>query len=133
MSRFFYHTSSLNNVINGDTEKTFRLLNENVAKVEKGENFFPMEFVLNLMDVKNKDSVGTLKVKKEITFTEYEVMSVYNFEEVQNNKYYKILFNELRDEYKSLEDKSFTEILEYFNKNLQLMALRAAQPEGKPN
>ena len=106
---------------------------DNIAKVEKGETHFDGEFVLNLKNIKDETKVGSIKVKKVVDFTDYSVSTTYDFDEFQNNEYFKIIFDSLRTEYKSLEGKELTEIVNYFFDNLQQMSLRAAQPEGKPN
>ena len=117
----------------GKKDRTPKVVLDNIAKVEKGETHFDGEFVLNLKNIKDETKVGSIKVKKVVDFTDYSVSTTYDFDEFQNNEYFKIIFDSLRTEYKSLEGKELTEIVNYFFDNLQQMSLRAAQPECKPN
>ena len=117
----------------GKKDRAPKAILDNIAKVEKGETHFDGEFVLNLKNIKDESKVGSIKVKKVVDFTEYSVSSTYDFDEFQNNEYSKIIFDSLRTEYKSLEGKELSEIVNYFVNNLQQMSLRAAQLEGKPN
>ena len=117
----------------GKKDRAPKAILDNIANVEAGKTHFESEFVFNIKDIKDESKVGSIKVKKVVDFIEYSVSSTYDFDEFQNNEYFKIIFDSLRTEYKSLEGKELSEIVNYFVNNLQQMSLRAAQLEGKPN
>ena len=117
----------------GKKDRTPKAVLDNIANVEAGKTHFESDFVFNIKDIKDESKVGSIKVKKVVDFTDYSVSSTYDFDEFQNNEYFKIIFDSLRTEYKSLEGKELSEIVNYFVNNLQQMSLRAAQLEGKPN
>ena len=103
------------------------MIEARAEEVRKGVKDFNLEYTLSLKNKDNKDNVGIFKVKKVISFIDdNRVVVSFDLSDSNNNEVYKIIFDELRNEYKKLETLDMDKLSKYIAEGIVAMYTRAA-------
>lgn len=132
-SKISFSSSTLNGATEEGKKEIENMLDARAKEVKNGINNFKMEYKLSLKNNDN-DNIGIFNVKKDISFVDNDkLMLSYDLSTVNNDDNFKIIFDELRNEYKKLETFDLEKIVEYMRVGILEMYNRAALLSGKPN
>ena len=110
------------------------MLDIRAKEIKKGINNFKMEYKLSLKKKNDNDNVGIFTVNKNISFVDdNKLVLSYELSTVNNDDNFKIIFDELRNEYKKLETFDLEKMVEYMRIGVLEMYNRATSLSGKPN
>lgn len=132
-SKISFSSSTLNGATEEGKKEIEKMLDARAKEVKSGINNFKMEYELSLKN-NDKDNVGIFNVKKDISFVDNDkLMLSYDLSTVNNDDNFKIIFDELRNEYKKLETFDLEKIVEYMRVGILEMYNRATLLSSKPN
>ena len=132
-SKISFSSSTLNGATEEGKKEIEKILDARVKEVKNGINNFKMEYKLSLKNNDN-DNIGIFNVKKDISFVDNDkLMLSYDLSTVNNDDNFKIIFDELRNEYKKLETFDLEKIVEYMRVGILEMYNRATLLSSKPN
>lgn len=104
-----------------------KMIEARAEEVRKGVRNFIMDYTLSLKNKNSNDNIGIFKVKKSITFIDDDkVVISYDLSDSNNNEIYKIIFDELRNEYKKLEIFDLERLYKYVAEGVLGMYNRVA-------
>lgn len=132
-SKISFSSSTLNGATEEGKKEIEKMLDARAKEVKNGINNFKMEYKLSLKNNDN-DNIGIFNVKKDISFVDNDkLMLSYDLSTVNNDDNFKIIFDELRNEYKRLETFDLEKIVEYMRVGILEMYNRATLLSSKPN
>lgn len=132
-SKISFSSSTLNGATEEGKKEIEKMLDARAKEVKSGINNFKMEYKLSLKNNDN-DNIGIFNVKKDISFVDNDkLMLSYDLSTVNNDDNFKIIFDELRNEYKKLETFDLEKIVEYMRVGILEMYNRATLLSSKPN
>lgn len=132
-SKISFSSSTLNGATEEGKKEIEKMLDARAKEVKSGINNFKMEYKLSLKNNDN-DNIGIFNVKKDISFVnDDKLMLSYDLSTVNNDDNFKIIFDELRNEYKKLETFDLEKIVEYMRVGILEMYNRATLLSSKPN
>ncbi len=132
-SKISFSSSTLNGATEEGKKEIEKMLDARAKDVKSGINNFKMEYKLSLKNNDN-DNIGIFNVKKDISFVDNDkLMLSYDLSTVNNDDNFKIIFDELRNEYKKLETFDLEKIVEYMRVGILEMYNRATLLSGKLN
>ena len=132
-SKISFSSSTLNGATEEGKKEIEKMLDARAKEVKNGINNFKMEYKLSLKNNDN-DNIGIFNVKKDISFVGNDkLMLSYDLSTVNNDDNFKIIFDELRNEYKKLETFDLEKIVEYMRVGILEMYNRVTLLSGKPN
>lgn len=132
-SKISFSSSTLNGATEEGKKEIKKMLDARAKEVKNGINNFKMEYKLSLKNNDN-DNIGIFNVKKDISFVGNDkLMLSYDLSTVNNDDNFKIIFDELRNEYKKLETFDLEKIVEYMRVGILEMYNRATLLSSKPN
>lgn len=132
-SKISFSSSTLNGATEEGKKEIEKILDARAKEVKNGINNFKMEYKLSLKNNDN-DNIGIFNVKKDISFVDNDkLMLSYDLSTVNNDDNFKIIFDELRNEYKKLETFDLEKIVEYMRVGILEMYNRATLLSSKPN
>ena len=132
-SKISFSSSTLNGATEEGKKEIEKMLDARAEEIKNGVNNFKMEYKLSLKN-KDNDNVGIFNVKKDISFVDNnKLMLSYDLSTVNNDDNFKIIFDELRNEYKKLETFDLEKIVEYMRVGILEMYNRATLLSSKPN
>lgn len=126
-SKILFSTTTLSEINGQSKAEIEKMVEARAEEVRKGVNDFNLEYTLSLKNKDNKDDIGIFKVKKVISFIDYNrVVVSFDLSDTNNNEVYKIIFDELRNEYKKLESLDMDRLSKYIAEGIISMYTRAA-------
>ena len=132
-SKISFSSSTLNGATEEGKKEIEKMLDARAKEVKNGINNFKMDYKLSLKNNDN-DNIGIFNVKKDISFVDNDkLMLSYDLSTVNNDDNFKIIFDELRNEYKKLETFDLEKIVEYMRVGILEMYNRATLLSSKPN
>lgn len=132
-SKISFSSSTLNGATEEGKKEIEKMLDARAKEVKNGINNFKMEYKLSLKNNDN-DNIGIFNVKKDISFVGNDkLMLSYDLSTVNNDDNFKIIFDELRNEYKKLETFDLEKIVEYMRVGILEMYNRVTLLSSKPN
>lgn len=132
-SKISFSSSTLNGATEEGKKEIEKMLDARAKEVKNGINNFKMDYKLSLKNNDN-DNIGIFNVKKDISFVDNDkLMLSYDLSTVNNDGNFKIIFDELRNEYKKLETFDLEKIVEYMRVGILEMYNRATLLSSKPN
>lgn len=132
-SKISFSSSTLNGATEEGKKEIEKMLDARAKEVKNGINNFKMDYKLSLKNNDN-DNIGIFNVKKDISFVDNDkLMLSYDLSTVNNDDNFKIIFDELRNEYKKLEMFDLEKIVEYMRVGILEMYNRATLLSSKPN
>ena len=132
-SKISFSSSTLNGATEEGKKEIEKMLDARAEEIKNGVNNFKMEYKLSLKNNDN-DNIGIFNVKKDISFVGNDkLMLSYDLSTVNNDDNFKIIFDELRNEYKRLETFDLEKIVEYMRVGILEMYNRATLLSSKPN
>ena len=132
-SKITFSSSTLNGATEEGKKEIEKMLDARAKEVKNGINNFKMDYKLSLKNNDN-DNIGIFNVKKDISFVDNDkLMLSYDLSTVNNDDNFKIIFDELRNEYKKLETFDLEKIVEYMRVGILEMYNRATLLSSKPN
>ena len=132
-SKISFSSSTLNGANEEGKKEIEKMLDARAKEVKSGINNFKMEYKLSLKNNDN-DNIGIFNVKKDISFVDNDkLMLSYDLSTVNNDDNFKIIFDELRNEYKKLETFDLEKIVEYMRVGILEMYNRVTLLSSKPN
>ena len=132
-SKISFSSSTLNGITEEGKKEIEKMLDARAKEVKNGVNNFKMEYKLSLKNNDN-DNIGIFNVKKDISFVDKDkLMLSYDLSTINNDDNFKIIFDELRNEYKKLETFDLEKIVEYMRVGILEMYNRATLLSSKPN
>ena len=125
-SETLFSTSTLSNINGQSKAEIEKMIEARAEEVRKGVKDFDLEFTLSLKNKDNKDDIGIFNVKKAISFIDDNRLVVsFDLSDSNNNEIYKIIFDELRNEYKKLETFDMDKLSKYIAEGIVAMYTRA--------
>ena len=132
-SKISFSSSTLNGATEEGKKEIEKMLDARAKEVKNGINNFKMDYKLSLKNNDN-DNIGIFNVKKDISFVDNDkLMLSYDLSTVNNDDNFKIIFDELRNEYKKLETFDLEKIVEYMRVGILEMYNRVTLLSSKPN
>lgn len=133
-SKILFSTTTLSEINGQSKAEIEKIIEGRAEEVRKGVNDFNLEYTLSLKNKDNKDDIGIFKVKKVISFIDdnrvvvsFDLSDSNNdLSDSNNNEVYKIIFDELRNEYKKLETLDIDKLSKYIAEGIVAMYTRAA-------
>lgn len=131
-SKILVSTSTLSGVNEQDKAEIKKMAEARAEKVRKGIKHFHFDYTLSLKNKDSDDNIGIFKVKKSISFVDDDkVVISYDISDSNNNEIYKIIFDELRNEYKKLETFDLERLYKYVTEGILGMYNRVATANPK--
>lgn len=126
-SKILFSTSTLSEINGQSKAEIEKMIEARAEDVRQGIKDFNLEYTLSLKNKDNKDDIGIFKVKKVISFIDdNRVVVSFDLSDSNNNEVYKIIFDELRNEYKKLETLNMDKLSKYIAEGIISMYTRAA-------
>lgn len=126
-SKILFSTTTLSETNGQSKAEIEKMIEARAEEVRKGVKDFNLEYTLSLKNKDNKDDIGIFKVKKVISFIDdNRVVVSFDLSDSNNNEVYKIIFDELRNEYKKLETLDMDKLSKYIAEGIVAMYTRAA-------
>lgn len=126
-SKILFSTSTLSEINGHSKAEIEKMIEARAEKVRQGVNNFELDYSLSLKNKDNKDDIGIFNVKKTITFLDdHRLVASYDLSDSNNNEVYKVIFDELRNEYFKLEKFDMEKLSKYITDGIVSMYTRAA-------
>lgn len=133
-SKISFSSSTLNGATEEGKKEIEKMLDARAKEIKNGINNFKMEYKLSLKNKNDDENIGIFTVNKDISFVDDDKLILsYDLSTVNNDDNFKIIFDELRNEYKKLETFDLEKIVEYMRVGILEMYNRAISLSGKPN
>ena len=131
-SKILVSSNTVSGINEQNQEEIVKMIEARAAEVRKGIKDFNFNYKLSLKNKDNKDVIGVFEVKKAISFVDDDkVVISYDLSDTNNNEIYKIIFDEVRNEYKKLETFDLDKLSIYMQKGILEMYNRVAM--SNPN
>lgn len=126
-SKILVSSSTVSGINEQNKDEIVKMIEARAEEVRKGVRNFIMDYTLSLKNKNSNDNIGIFKVKKSITFIDDDkVVISYDLSDSNNNEIYKIIFDELRNEYKKLEIFDLERLYKYVAEGVSGMYNRVA-------
>ena len=126
-SKILVSSSTVSEINEQSKDEIVKMIEARAEEVRKGVKDFHLDYRLSLKNKDDNDNIGIFTVKKSISFIDEDnVVISYDISDCNNNEIYKIIFDELRNEYKKLEIFDINALNNYLQNGIAEMYKRIA-------